>query len=74
MLCAEAPQAGEEFSAIAGGADLSSSAGGKVAIVETRPTGLAGEVPTGWIASAVEVNPTDASWTLTVYALCARVN
>jgi hypothetical protein len=59
--------------AISGGASVFGQTGGVVAIVETRPTGLAGEVPAGWTARAVEVGPNDGAWTLTVYAVCANV-
>ena len=70
-LCADA---GEDLSAVSGGAMLSDPVRGSAAIVETRPFGLAGEVPTGWVASAAEINPYSGVWTLTVYAVCANVN
>jgi hypothetical protein len=60
--------------AIGGGAYVSGATGGSVAIVETRPAALEGEIPGTWIASAVEVSPTPGDWTLTVYAICAKVN
>ena len=72
-VIAECSEAGEELSAISGGATLSGSTRG-VAIVETRPTGLEGEVPAGWTASAVEINSNSGFWTLTVYVVCAKVN
>jgi hypothetical protein len=64
----------EDLTAIAGGALLAGSHNGDVAIVETRPIGVAGTVPSGWQASAREVTTTSANWTLTVYAVCASVN
>jgi hypothetical protein len=45
-----------------------------VALVETRPVGLEGEIPSGWQAKAVEINEQSGDWTLTVYAVCASVN
>ena len=60
--------------AIAGGASVSGSTGNQVAIVESRPVGLSGEVPSGWLAKAVEVRDNTGNWTLTVYAVCANVN
>ena len=65
---------GKKLSAISGGARLSGSTGDNVAIVETRPTGVPGEVPSAWMAKAVEVNANSGSWVLTVYAVCAKVN
>ena len=67
--------AGPDMSAaaISGGASVFGQTGGVVAIVETRPTGLAGEVPAGWTARAIEVGANDGAWTLTVYAVCANV-
>ena len=65
--------AGEELSAIAGGAQLTGTAA-NIAIVETRPDGLAGEVPGGWRATAEAVGTSSGSWGLTVYAVCANVN
>ena len=62
------------LSAIAGGAELGGSYGDNVVIVSARPTGVAGEVPSGWRASAEEINSTGSTWTLTVYAVCAKVN
>ncbi|MCY4575619.1 MAG: hypothetical protein OXC55_03295 [Chloroflexi bacterium] len=63
---------GSGFSAISGGAVVDSSDDG-VAIVESRPVGVVGGVPTGWEASATEMNDVTGNWTLTVYAVCAKV-
>jgi hypothetical protein len=70
---AECTAANEELSAVSGGAELSGGSDG-VVITETRPTGLAGETPAGWTASAVGTSPIDSDWTLTVYAVCAKVS
>jgi hypothetical protein len=50
-----------------------SLANGDVAIVESIPLGVLGGVPTGWKASAAEVNETGSNWTLTVYVVCGKV-
>ena len=64
----------DDLSAIAGGAMVSDTSG-NVVIVDTRPDGVAGEVPKGWRASAVEAGGgVSGNWTLTVYAVCASVN
>lgn len=63
---------GAGFSAISGGAVVSVS-NGDVAIVESIPVGQLGGVSTGWKASAVELNDVSGNWTLTVYAVCAKV-
>ena len=63
---------GEDLSAIAGGAVLT-GATANVALTETRPTGLAGEVPGGWSASAQSVAGSSGSWGVTVYVVCAKV-
>lgn len=65
--------AGNNLYAIGGGAMISGVADG-VGLVETRPVGLEGEIPSGWQAKAVEVNEQSGDWTLTVYAVCASVN
>ena len=70
---AECTAANEELSAISGGAMLSGGSDG-VAITGTRPTGLAAETPAGWTASAVETSLNTSDWTLTVYAVCAKVS
>ena len=72
-VTAECAKAGEELTAISGGAAVSDSSDGSVSIVETRPTGIKGEVPSAWMAKAEEVGESSESWTLTVYAVCARV-
>lgn len=64
----------DELFAIGGGASVSGAPDGSVAIVETRPSGLVDEVSGAWIAKAVELESGLGSWTLTVYAVCARVN
>ena len=69
-VTAECAKAGEELTAISGGAAVS---GGSVSIVESRPTGIRGEVPSAWMAKAEEVGDNSEGWTLTVYAVCARV-
>ena len=74
VLCEES---GEELTAIAGGALVTGADGSiasGVAIGGSRPTGLSGEVPGGWIASATEVGDNAADWKLTVYAVCAVVH
>ena len=70
---AECAVADEELLAISGGAKLSGGSDG-VVITETRPTGLAEETPAGWTASAVETSLNTSDWTLTVYAVCAKVS
>ena len=65
---------GKKLSAISGGAMLSGSTGGNVVIVESRPTGVPGEVPSAWRAKAIEANTNSGNWVLTVYAVCAKVN
>jgi hypothetical protein len=74
VLCEES---GEELTAIAGGALVTNASGSiatGVAIGGSRPTGLAGETPGGWVANATEVGNNAASWKLTVYAVCAVVH
>lgn len=74
VLCEES---GEELTAIAGGG-LVTLANGAVAsgvtIAGSRPTGLAGEIPGGWVANATEIGNNTSSWKLTVYAVCAIVH
>ena len=44
-----------------------------VTVTETRPSGVAGEVPGGWQVSAD--GPTGSgSWGVRAYAVCALVN
>ena len=69
-VTAECARAGEELTAISGGAAVSSDS---VSIIESRPSGIKGEVPSAWMAKAVEAGDSSESWMLTVYAICARV-
>jgi hypothetical protein len=74
VLCDES---GAELTAIAGGGLVTAANGAVatgVAIGGSRPTGLAGEIPGGWVASATEVGDNASSWKLTVYAVCAVVH
>ncbi len=66
----------DDLFAIGGGAHVSgvTPTQASIAIVETRPTALEGELPGAWTGSAVEIQPTGEVWTLTVYAVCAQVN
>ena len=71
-MVAQCATIGEDLSAIAGGAILT-GATANVALTETRPFGLAGEVPGGWSASAQSVAGSSGNWGLTVYVVCAKV-
>jgi hypothetical protein len=74
VLCEES---GEELTAIAGGGLVTTANGSVasgVAIAGSRPTGLAGETPGGWIATATEIGDNASNWKLTVYAVCAIVH
>ena len=48
-----------------GGAQIVSG-GNDVAVIATKPTGTH-----GWMAKAVEINPTSEPWRLKVFAVCA---
>ena len=70
---ARCSDAGENLSAVSGGARLSGVTTG-VAIIGTYPTGNEGEVPSGWIAEArYDGSDEPGSWSLTAYAVCADV-
>lgn len=43
-----------------------------VTVTETRPTGIAGEVPGGWQVAAD--GPAGDGWSVRAYAVCALVN
>ena len=64
--------AGEDHHAISGGVAVLGSATG-VSITETRPTGIAGEVPGGWQVTATGPTGSD-NWGVRAYAVCALVN
>ncbi len=74
VLCEES---GSELTAIAGGGLVTLANGAvasSIAIAGSRPTGLAGEIPGGWVANATEIGDVASSWKLTVYAVCAIVH
>jgi hypothetical protein len=75
VLCDESGSS--DLTAIAGGGLVTLANGtvaSGVAIAGSRPTGLAGETPGGWVANATEVGDNAASWKLTAYAVCAIVH
>ena len=43
-----------------------------VTVTESRPTGIAGEVPGGWQVAAE--GPENSDWSVRAYAVCALVN
>ena len=43
-----------------------------VSVTESRPSGIAGEVPGGWEVAAS--GPEGSSWSVRAYAVCALVN
>ena len=54
--------------AVGGGATIAPTGIG-IALEATAPV-LVNLVPVGWTAQAFETVPTDANWSLTVYAIC----
>ncbi len=75
VLCDESGSS--DLTAVAGGGLVTLANGAVasgVAIAGSRPTGLAGETPGGWVANATEVGDNAASWKLTAYAVCAIVH
>ena len=68
-MCADA---GEDLFAIAGGAAVAGASEG-VALTANGPTGVPGDKPLGWTASAAEMSPQSGSWTLEVYVVCANI-
>lgn len=69
---ASCSDAGEDHHAISGGVVVLGDSSG-VSVTETRPTGIAGEVPGGWQVAAD--GPTgDGVWGVRAYAVCALVN
>ena len=63
--------AGEDHRAVSGGVEVRGSVTG-VTVTETRPTGIAGEVPGGWQVAAS--GPEGSGWSVRAYAVCALVN
>jgi hypothetical protein len=68
---ANCSDAGEDHHAISGGVEVVGSATG-VSITESRPTGIAGEVPGGWQVAAD--GPAGSGWSVRAYAVCALVS
>ena len=64
--------AGENHKAIAGGVEILGTTN-DVVVTETRPSGVAGEVPSGWQVSA-EGPTARGNWGVRAYAVCALVN
>jgi hypothetical protein len=64
--------AGDDFFAIAGGASVSGASSG-VVLTASAPTGVPGDKPLGWTASAAEASAQSGAWTLDVYVVCAQV-
>ena len=60
------------FFAIGGGASRTGADEG-VVITASAPTGVPGDKPLGWTASASELAAQSGSWTLEVYVICATV-
>ena len=60
------------FFAIGGGASRTGADEG-VVITGSAPTGVPGDKPLGWSASASELSAQSGSWTLEVYVICATV-
>jgi hypothetical protein len=70
---ANCSEAGERFRAIGGGALLLGSYDG-VGIVESRPSGVEGEVPGSWRVTAQRMAGDEtALWSVRAYAVCAIV-
>ena len=64
--------AGEDHLAVGGGVEILGTTT-DVVVTETRPTGIAGEVPGGWQVSAE--GPTErGNWGVRAYAVCAVAN
>ena len=61
-----------EFFAIGGGASTTGANDG-VVITASAPTGIPGDKPLGWAASASDLSAQSGSWTLEVYVICATV-
>ena len=61
-----------EFFAIGGGASTTGANDG-VVITASAATGVLGDKPLGWTASASELSAQSGSWTLEVYVICAKV-
>ena len=71
---ASCSSAGETLRAIGGGAKLIGSFEG-VVLVESRPSGLSGEVPGAWTVTAQRImGDATALWSVRSYALCAIVH
>ena len=68
-MCSDA---GEDLFAIAGGAAVTGASEG-VSLTASAPTGVPGDKPLGWTASAAEMSPQSGSWTLDVYVVCANI-
>jgi len=54
---------------VLGGGASTSGASGDVAVVASRP-----DLPTSWVAQAREVDDTNASWTVTAWAICGNAS
>ena len=68
---ASCSSAGADHRAVSGGVEVRGSTDG-VTVTESRPTGIAGEVPGGWQVAAE--GPSNSDWSVRAYAVCALVN